>query len=61
MSRTCTTTTGNLETHVTYRDYQDFGSGLYPSTVTIKRPLEDKQIVMLVEKETENVPVPCTR
>ena len=48
---------GNLETHVTYRDYQDFGSGLYPSTVTIKRPLEDSQIVLLVEKVAKNVPV----
>jgi outer membrane lipoprotein-sorting protein len=44
---------GNLETHVTYQDYRDFGSGLYPSTITIKLPLEDKQIVMLVEKESE--------
>lgn len=50
---------GDLETHVTYRDYKDFGSGLYPSTVTIKRPLEDSQIVMLVEKVAENVPVPA--
>jgi outer membrane lipoprotein-sorting protein len=49
---------GNLETHVTYRDYQDFGSGLYPATVTIKRPLEDSQIVLQVEKVTKNVPVP---
>lgn len=49
---------GNLETHVSYRDYQDFGSGLYPSTVTIKRPQEDSQIVLLVEKVSENVPVP---
>ena len=49
---------GNLETHVSYRDYQDFGSGLYPSNVTIKRPLENSQIVMLVEKVAKNVPVP---
>ena len=49
---------GNLETHVTYRDYKDFGSGLYPSNITINRPLEDKQIVMLVEKVSENVPAP---
>lgn len=49
---------GNLETHVTYRDYKDFGTGLYPATVTIKRPLEDSQIVMLVEKVSENVAVP---
>lgn len=48
---------GNLETHVSYRDYRDFGSGLYPSTVTIKRPLENSQIVLLVEKVTKNVPV----
>ncbi len=48
---------GNLETHVTYRDYQDFGSGLYPSRVIIKRPLEDSQIVLLVEKVTKNVHV----
>jgi outer membrane lipoprotein-sorting protein len=50
---------GNLETHVIYSDYKDFGSGLYPSTVTIKRPLEDSQIVMLVEKVAENVAVPA--
>jgi outer membrane lipoprotein-sorting protein len=49
---------GNLETQVNYRDYQDFGSGLYPANVTIKRPLEDSQIVLLVEKVTKNVPVP---
>jgi hypothetical protein len=49
---------GNLATHVSYRNYQDFGSGLYPATVTIKRPLEDSQIVLLVEKVTENVQVP---
>lgn len=49
---------GNLATHVIYQDYKDFGSGLYPSTITIKLPLEDKQIVMLVEKESESVPAP---
>lgn len=51
---------GNLETHVTYQDYRDFGSGLYPSTITIKRPLEDKQIVMLVEKQSEIDPKTTT-
>jgi outer membrane lipoprotein-sorting protein len=50
---------GNLVTHVTYRDYQDFGSGLYPGTVTIKRPLEDFQVELLVEKVSENVPLPA--
>jgi len=46
---------GNLETHISYADYRDFGNGQYPGTVTIKRPLEDKQIVLTVEKVTENM------
>jgi len=48
---------GNLETQVAYSQYADFGSNKYPSTVTIKRPLEGIQIVMHVEKVTENVPL----
>lgn len=46
---------GNLETHVTYGAYRDFGSSRYPSTVTIKRPLEEYQIVLTVEKVVENM------
>jgi outer membrane lipoprotein-sorting protein len=46
---------GNLETQVTYGAYVDFGGSRYPSTVTIKRPLEEFQIVMTVEKVTENL------
>jgi outer membrane lipoprotein-sorting protein len=46
---------GNLETQVSYANYQDFGSGKYPSTVTIKRPLEEYQIVLTVEKVVENM------
>ena len=46
---------GNLETHVSYRGYTDFGSGLYPSMITIKRPLDEKQIVLTVDKVTVNV------
>jgi outer membrane lipoprotein-sorting protein len=48
---------GNLETQVTYADYREFGSGLYPSTVTIKRPLEEYQIVLTVERVQENQPL----
>lgn len=48
---------GNFETQVTYSGYQDFGSGKYPSTVTIKRPLEEFQIVLTVDKVSENVPL----
>ena len=49
---------GNLETHVSYSNYQDFGSGRYPSTVTIKRPQENSQIVLIVENVTNNVNLP---
>jgi len=40
---------GNLETQVNYTNYQDFDSIKYPSLVTIKRPLEESQIVLRVE------------
>ncbi len=48
---------GNLETEVFYRRYRDFGGGLYPSTVTIKRPMDDYQAVLTVEKVVENMPL----
>jgi outer membrane lipoprotein-sorting protein len=48
---------GNLETHIAYTNYQDAGTDKYPSTITIKRPLEDFQIVLTIEKVTENVPL----
>lgn len=46
---------GNLETEVRYGRYAQFGDNLYPSTVTIVRPLEDYQIVMTVEKVSTNL------
>lgn len=46
---------GNLETHVTYANYQDFGFGKYPGTITIRRPLEEYQIVLTIEKVTQNM------
>jgi hypothetical protein len=46
---------GNLETHVTYSGYHDFGFGLYPSVIVIRRPLEEYQIVLTIEKATENM------
>jgi hypothetical protein len=48
---------GNLETQVTYASYQDFEGSKYPSTVTIKRPLEELQIVLTVEDVHENLPL----
>jgi outer membrane lipoprotein-sorting protein len=46
---------GNLETEVFYERYGDFGPNHYPSTVRIKRPLEDYQIVLTLESVTENM------
>ena len=46
---------GNLETEVYYDRYGDFGDHRYPSTITIKRPLDGLQLVMTVDKVTENL------
>ncbi len=46
---------GNPETLVTYGAYTDFGGSRYPSTVTIKRPQEEFQIVLTVDKVEENL------
>lgn len=48
---------GNLETQVDYADYQIFDSNKYPSKITIKRPLEEYQIVLTVDKVTQNQPL----
>jgi outer membrane lipoprotein-sorting protein len=40
---------------VIYGRYADFGGSKFPSTVTIKRPKDEFQIVMTVEKVKENV------
>ncbi len=47
----------NLETQVIYGRYVDFGNNKYPSTVTIRRPMEQYQVVLTVEKVTENMPL----
>jgi outer membrane lipoprotein-sorting protein len=49
---------GTLETQVLYANYQDFESGTFPSTVTIKRLPEDIQIVLTVEDVHENQTLP---
>ena len=46
---------GNLETQVTYSNYLDFNTVLYPSVIIIKRPLEEYQIVLTVDKVVENM------
>lgn len=49
---------GNLRTQVFYGKYAEFGGNKYPSVITIKRPVEDLQLVLTVEKVSENVPLP---
>jgi outer membrane lipoprotein-sorting protein len=46
---------GNLETVVEYSGYADFGSIKYPSIIVIKRPLENYQLTLTVEKVTQNM------
>ena len=48
---------GNLETEVTYSNYADFSGSKYPTQVTIWRPIEEYQIVLTVNKITENSPL----
>jgi outer membrane lipoprotein-sorting protein len=48
---------GNIETQAIYGPYRMFGTVQFPGTVTIKRPLEDYQIVLTVQKVTLNEPL----
>jgi outer membrane lipoprotein-sorting protein len=45
---------GNLETQVLYNGYQSFEGATYPSSIVIKRPLEEIQIALTVDKINEN-------
>jgi outer membrane lipoprotein-sorting protein len=49
---------GTLRTQVFYGAYTNFGENRYPSTITIKRPVEELQITLTLEKLTENAPLP---
>jgi len=49
---------GDMETQVLYGPYQTFNGVLYPSTITITRPLEEYRIALTVEKITFNQPLP---
>ena len=48
---------GNMETQVTYANYRDFDSVKYPSTIIIKRPLEEYQLILTVESVQQNMPL----
>jgi hypothetical protein len=45
---------GNIQTQAVYGPYQSFGDFRYPGSITIKRPLEEWQIVITFEKVTVN-------
>jgi outer membrane lipoprotein-sorting protein len=49
---------GDMETQVLYGPYLTFNGVLYPSTITINRPLEEYRIALTVEKITFNQPLP---
>ena len=48
---------GNLETQVYYAGYHDFEGTQYPSAITIKRPIEEIEMVLTVEDLHENLPI----
>jgi outer membrane lipoprotein-sorting protein len=48
---------GTLRTQVFYGAYGDYGDKKYPSVITIKRPVEELQITLTLEKLTENAPL----
>ncbi len=48
---------GNLQTQVIYGPYQDFDGTEYPSTLLLKRPEEDYQLTVTVERVTVNPPL----
>lgn len=50
---------GELETQVSYGTYAEFGSGQYPSKVTIKRPQEGVEIALTVARVDKNVNLPA--
>jgi len=46
---------GDTETQVVYGRYADFNGAKFPTRVTIKRPMDEIQIVLTIESVTENV------
>lgn len=45
---------GEVETETDYGPFMDFDGVPYPKTITIKRPLEEYQIVVTIQKLTVN-------
>jgi outer membrane lipoprotein-sorting protein len=49
---------GNIQTQAVYGPYQTFGNFRFPGSITIKRPLEEYQIVITFQKVTVNQSLP---
>jgi hypothetical protein len=49
---------GNIQTQAVYGPYESFGEFRFPGSITIKRPLEEYQIVITFQKVTVNQPLP---
>ncbi len=47
-------TAGAVETEIAYGPFASFETIMYPKTITIKRPLEEYQIVVTIDKLTVN-------
>jgi hypothetical protein len=45
---------GVMETQVIYGPYKDFSGVKYPSTITLKRPQDEYQLMMTVERVVSN-------
>ncbi len=49
---------GNIQTQAVYGPYQSFGDFRFPGSITIKRPLEEYQIVITFKEVAINQPLP---
>ncbi len=45
---------GAIQTQTIYGPYVAFGDQLYPSAITIRRPIEEYQVVLSIQKLTQN-------
>jgi len=49
---------GGIQTEATYGPIEKFGDVSFPRTIAIKRPLDELQILITIEKLTVNLPLP---
>ncbi len=48
---------GGIQTQATYGEYASFGDQRYPATITIRRPIDEYQIVLAIQKLTIDQPL----